>query len=366
MMTDGMKGMGRATLGIREQRHGVRCSIPDRLLWGIVVPTEEYRTMCLKRTVLALLAGLLFAVPAFAQGTGRSLDIQPGARENGMGAAGVALAEDASGMTWWNPAGLGFALKPAVQLTYAQLVPGLATDVSYNYLAYVQPVEGWGAFGLGIIFLDYGSSTEVDQGGTERGTFSSNEFSPALFWGTRLLPDLSVGASVKYIRIQLAPSSLEGVGQTFGFDFAGLYRIPAARLRFGVNLQNLGPSVTFINEDESSPLSRNLRTGLAWEAFQRSGFSSTLAADFNQSLVTEKFRTYHSGLELRYANPGGKGFGEIGVAGRIGYYYDELGEIQDLTYGIGLSWAKLSLDYGAVPQSTTLPHVDKISLGYRF
>ena len=322
--------------------------------------------MCLKRTVLALLAGLLFAAPAFAQGTGRSLDIQPGARENGMGAAGVALAEDASGMTWWNPAGLGFAQKPAVQLTYAQLVPGLATDVSYNYAAYVHPVEGWGAFGIGIIFLDYGSSTEVTPTGDEVGTFSSNEFSPALFYGTRLLPDLSVGASVKYIRIQLAPSDLEGVGQTFGMDVAALYRIPAARLRLGVNLQNMGPSVTFINEDESSPLSRNLRTGLAWEAFARGGFSSVVVADFNQSLVTEDFRTYNGGLELKYANSGGEGLGAIGVAGRVGYYHDELGEIKDLTYGIGLSWARLSLDYGAVPQPTTLPHVDKISLGYRF
>lgn len=357
-------GAGRP--GKLEQGQGVRCSIPDRLLWGITVLTEEKRIMCLKRTIPALFAGLLLATPAFAQGTGRSLDIQPGARENGMGAAGVALAEDASGMTWWNPAGLGFAQKPAVQLTYAQLVPGLATDVSYNYAAYVHPVEGWGAFGIGIIFLDYGSSTEVTPTGDEVGTFSSNEFSPALFYGTRLLPDLSVGASVKYIRIQLAPSDLEGVGQTFGMDVAALYRIPAARLRLGVNLQNMGPSVTFINEDESSPLSRNLRTGLAWEAFARGGFSSVVVADFNQSLVTEDFRTYNGGLELKYANSGGEGLGAIGVAGRVGYYHDELGEIKDLTYGIGLSWARLSLDYGAVPQSTTLPHVDKISLGYRF
>lgn len=322
--------------------------------------------MCLKRTVLALLAGLLLAAPAFAQGTGRSLDIQPGARQNGMGAAGVALVDDASGMTWWNPAGLGFAEKPAVQLTYAQLVPGLATDVTYNYAAYVQPLEGWGAFGVGIVFLNYGESMEVGTGGEERGTFGSNEFSPALFYGTRLLPDLAVGASIKYIRIQLAPSALEGVGQTFGMDVGGLYRVPAAHLRLGATLQNLGPSVTFINEDESSPLSRNLRAGLAWDAFARSGFSSTVAADFYQSLVTDTWRTYHGGLELKYSNPGGTGFGEIGVAGRVGYYYDELGEIKDLTYGIGLTWAKLSLDYGAVPQSTTLPHVDKISLGYRF
>jgi len=322
--------------------------------------------MCFKPTVLALLAGLVISAPAFAQGTGRSLDIQPGARENGMGAAGVALADDAAGMTWWNPAGLGFAQKVSVQLTYAQLVPGLATDVNYNYASYVQPVEGWGAFGVGLVFLNYGESPEVDEGGIEKGNFTSYELSPALFYGTRLLPDLSVGASVKYIRVQLAPNDLQGVGQTFGIDVAALYRIPVARLRLGANLQNMGPSVTFINEDESSPLSRNLRTGFAWDAYSRSGFTSTIVGDFYQSLVTNKWRTYNGGLEVKYANVGGRGFADLGIAGRIGYYHDELGAIKDLTYGIGLSWAKLTLDYAAVPQSSTLPHVDKISLGYRF
>ncbi len=317
-------------------------------------------------TALAVLAALAFAAPVFAQGTGASLRIQPGARENGMGSAGVALASDATGMTWWNPAGLGFAEKPAVQLTYAQLVPGLSNDVSYNYGTYVQPVEGWGAFGLGFVFLDYGSSIQTDASGTELGTFNSYEFSPALYYGTRLLPDLSVGASLKYIRIQLAPSDLKGVGSTFGIDLGALYRIPAARLRLGAALQNMGPSVTFIDEDKASPLDRNLRTGFAYDPFNVAGFSSTVAGDYFQSLVESEFRTYHGGLEIKYQNPGGKGFTDIGVAGRIGYYYDKLGDIKAATYGLGLSWGSLSLDYASVPQATTLPNVDKISLGYRF
>ncbi|TMQ47067.1 MAG: hypothetical protein E6K73_14185, partial [Candidatus Eisenbacteria bacterium] len=86
--------------------------------------------------VLATSFGLLLAGSALAQGTGRSLDIQPGGRQNGMGGAGVALIEDATAATWWNPAGLGFVERPAIELTYAQLVPGLASDVSYNYGTY--------------------------------------------------------------------------------------------------------------------------------------------------------------------------------------------------------------------------------------
>jgi len=317
-------------------------------------------------TALALIAGLLLAAPAFAQGTGHSLDIQPGARENGMGAAGVALADDATGMTWWNPAGLGFAKRPALQMTNAKLVPGLADDVSYNHVAYAQPMEGWGGLALSVAFLSYGTSIQTDVSGNEGMAFDSYEASSGLSYGVELLPDLAIGASVKYIHIQLAPTSLQGVASALGFDLGVLYRLQPARLRLGATVQNLGPSVVFINEDQASPLSRNVKAGFAWEAINNSGLSSTLAGDFNQSLVTTRFRTYHGGLEVKYSAQAGKGTGGIGLAGRFGYYYDPLGEIKDMTYGLGLNWGSLTLDYGSVPQATTLPHVEKISLGYRF
>lgn len=296
---------------------------------------------------------------AWAQGTGRSLDIQPGARQNGMGGVGVALPDDATGVTWWNPAGLGFVDRSAVELTYAQLVPGLATDVSYNYGTWVQPIGGWGSLGFNMVFLSYGSSEGTDPAGNPTGTFSSNEFSPQISYGTRVLPDLAVGATLKYVRIQLAPSSVQGVGSTFAVDVGGLYRIPAAHLNLGITVQNMGPSVTFINEDQASPLSRNLKMGAAWEALSKKQFAATLAADFNQSLVTNEFRVYNTGVELRFADQ---------LSGRLGYYYDPLGDIQDLTYGLGINWRSLSIDFGSIPQAKNsgLENVKKITLGYRF
>ncbi len=309
--------------------------------------------------ILSVLLGLCLAASAQAQGTGRSLDIQPGARQNGLGAAGVALAEDASGVTWWNPAGLGFVNKAAVELSYAQLVPGLASDVSYNYATFVKPMQGWGAFGVGLVFLSYGTSEQTDNSGNVIGSFTSNELSPALYYGTKLLPELSIGASLKYIRIQLAPSQQSGVGSTFGLDVGALYRIPAARLNLGMNVQNLGPAVTFLNEDQKSPLSRNLKVGAAWEATSSKEFRLMVVGDFNQSLVTNQFRTYNGGLELRYTDQ---------IAGRVGYYDDPLGDIKDLTYGIGVGWKGLSLDYASIPQAkgSGLPNVTKITIGYRF
>lgn len=315
---------------------------------------KRLATMLLATITLALLAS-----GARAQGTGRSLDIQPGGRQNGLGAAGVALSDDANGVTWWNPAGLGFVQKPAVDLTYAQLVPGLASDVSYNYLAYAQPVEGWGAFGIGIVFLSYGESEGTDPNGVSTGTFGSNEFSPALYYGTRLLPDLSIGVALKYIRIQLAPDDQKGVGSTFGLDLAALYKLDGGKIGLGVNVQNLGPSVTFINEDQASPLSRNLKTGMSWQAYTTEQLQFTVVGDFNQSLVTSDFRSYHGGMELQVGRQ---------LAGRFGYYSDPLGEIGDITYGIGVLWKNVALDFGSIPQAkdSGLDNVSKITLGYRF
>ncbi len=323
--------------------------------------------MRLTTSALAVAAGLSLAVPALAQGTGRSLDIQPGARENGMGAAGVALADDATGAVWWNPAGLGFIKRPSIQLTSAKLVPGLVDDVTYNQLGYVHPLEGWGGLAVSLAFLSYGTSDQTDASGVKLGTFDSYEASSGISYGTQLLPDLAIGATVKYIHIQLAPSSLQGVASAFGFDVGALYRIQPVHLKLGANLQNLGPSVVFINEDQASPLSRNLKVGAAWEAISSGPFGLTFASDFNQSLVTSDFQVFNHGVEARYSTAG-TGFSSIGVAGRMGWYSDPLGDIKGLTYGLGFAWSKLTLDYGSIPQAKDagLPNVNKISLGWRF
>lgn len=311
------------------------------------------------KTLAVLIFGLGLAAGAQAQGTGRSLDIQPGGRQNGMGAAGVALADDPTGATWWNPAALGFVGRTGVELTYAQLVPGLADDVNYNYLTFVHPLQGWGAFGVGIVFLSYGQSEGSDDQGNFTGTFGSNEFSPAIYYGTQVFEDFSVGASLKWIRIQLAPSDQSGVGSTFGLDLAALYRIKPARVNLGVNVQNLGPSVAFLNEDKADPLGRNLKAGASWEPVSTKTYAVVLASDFNQSLVTDNFRTYHGGIELRYADQ---------VAGRFGYYSDPLGEIEDVTYGIGVQFKGFTVDWGSIPQAknSDLGNVQKITIGYRF
>ena len=306
--------------------------------------------------VLLLLVGvailsLSLAKSAGAQGVGRLLDFQPGARENAMGMAGVALLGEPSDALWWNPATLGFARMPSVQLTRFEFVPLLTeTGRLYHHAAAAVPLKRFGGIGVSYTYLSREETEMVDESGTYLGKFVPHELSPAAAIGIRVLPDLSVGATARYVRIQSAPSSQAGTASTVGFDFGALCRasLRPATLSLGLGFENLGPAVKYINEDQSSPLSRNFRVGGAVTVpFEfESGFETGASAvlDYNQSLVTSEFHTVGGGGEVY-----------VGVANilrasaRIGYYSDPLGDIHARTWGWGARIVGLTLDWAWIP-----------------
>ncbi|HEY3215001.1 MAG TPA: PorV/PorQ family protein [Candidatus Eisenbacteria bacterium] len=297
--------------------------------------------------------GIYVAAAGWAQGLGRSLDIQPGARENGMGAAGVALPGDPCEATWWNPAALGFAEHYGVQWTSADLAPQFDADIRYHHVVGAVPIQRLGAIGVGGTFLSYGKGSDA------------REWSTSVSAGYRLLPDLAVGVTAKYIRFELAPGPY-GEASTFGFDLGGLYRKPVASmtLSLGLNVQNIGPEATFSSEDSGDPLGRNLKVGGAISLqvpLGPAGFEvgGTGAMDFNESLVTNDFRTWNEGMEVygAYAK-------WVRVMLRGGYYNDDLGEIRDFTYGAGIRVVGLSFDAAWIPQARVIADdVMKMTIG---
>ena len=330
-------------------------------------PFAGVRSAALSLSAGVAALSLSWAGVAWAQGTGRSLDIQPGARENAMGIAGVAFLGDPSDAMWWNPAALGFARMPSAQLTRAQLVPEIADDVFYYHAAVAVPLKGFGGIGLSYTDLSYGRSEGRDEQGVPTGSFGSFERSPAASVGVRVLPDLSLGATVKLISIQLAPSALGGTASTVGFDLAALYRAPfdPATLSLGLRVQNLGPDVTFVNEDQASPLSRNIKVGGAVTVPARLGDDFEAAAsavlDFNRSLVTTDFITLGAGVE------GYAGLTHVvRLSLRGGAYSDPAGQISDWTWGWGGRIVGLTLDWAWIPQARNsgLGHVMKFTGGF--
>lgn len=322
-------------------------------------------------TLAALLAGVLPGVSE-AQGTSgaASLSITPGARADGMGRAQAAIVNDGTS-GWWNPASLGRIQERVVSLMHTQLVPDLADDVYYEYLGYVQPLEGWGGFGVNFIYLTYGESIATTSEGEEIGTFSSYELSPAVSGGTELAPGLYAGVTLKFVYVYLAPSHINGVpltdggvsgtGNTFGADLGVLYEMTQlpVPVYLAAVVQNLGPDIAYIDEDQADPLGRNLKLGFAVSALRNENVSLIGTFDFNKSLVfSDEDPIYNFGAELAYGI----------LALRGGYIHDRLGDITDPTFGFGLRLPSppLSFEFASVPQAEGLARVQKYSLNFRF
>jgi hypothetical protein len=342
------------------------------------------------RFLLLTLTVLCFAVPAMAQqgGGGAALYIAPSARADGMGRAFVSLADDPSAM-WFNPAGLGFIEQPEAMTNYAKLVPGLADDVFHLYLGYVTHSQNWGTFGGSITYLSYGVSTiskENAAGGADSvGTFSSYELAPMLSFGTKLSENIAVGFSVKLLYVDLAPGyalresgvatsdKTNGTGSSVAADFGILARKTVklagkdVDLGAGAILQNLGPSISFVDQANSDPLPRNVNVGVSARVHIQEGYAVTAALNMQKFIISSGSDSagnavpsepahWHAGAELLAAGT---------LALRLGFIHDPGGQISSPTYGLGILIDKLRLDFASVPQAYS-ERVKKFSLTVRF
>jgi hypothetical protein len=296
--------------------------------------------------------------------------IPPGARANGMGESFDAIADDATA-AWFNPGGVAFLKGRNLALMHSQLVPDLASDVYYEYLGYSNEIRGVGTLSIGVIYLTYGSSVATNAEGLKIGDFKSWEASGVVTFAIPLTENLGVGLSGKYIHADYAPADLtleklDGTGSSVAIDAGVLWKIARYKLNLGAALTNLGPDISFIDQEQSDPLPINLRIGAAYTPISSEINNLLMTFDIEQSLVwlidndvdTRRSEIYHVGAEYKYINL---------IAGRLGYVYDDDGDFSAPTYGLGFIYKeKVALDYANVPQATTLDRVHRWSVSVSF
>jgi long-subunit fatty acid transport protein len=322
---------------------------------------SRFAPMCL---ALLLLAGLAGTAHAQSQAGAQSLLIAPGARSDGMGRAFVAVANDAN-MVWWNPGAMAFAKGREASFMYTQLVPDLADDVNFSYLSYVQHAEGWGGLGVAVGYLSYGKSPATDPDGNEIGEFTSYEIAPTIAYGTEIMDNVGFGVALKLARVDLAPAFVTldgraGRGTTFAADIGGLWKLPKLKASLAAVIQNLGPDIAYIDEDQSDPLGRNFKIGASYTPFENEVHRVLVAVDANRFLLPgEKLgvSVWNAGAEYEFNRL---------LALRIGYISDPIGTIVDPTYGFGLAYKGFRFDYASVPQSEFLDRVNRFSASYHF
>ncbi len=226
-------------------------------------------------------------------------------------------------------------------------------DMYYEFIAYAQPVKDWGVFGGNVVFLSEGTNQHIDTDQRVLGTFSSYEFSPTLSYANRIYSDLAGGINLKLIYSHLAPFGApgqegKGIATTWALDLGLLYRGPIDGLALGLNVQNIGPDLTYIDEQQADPLSRNIRLGTAYDILDGKYSKLTAAWDVTKTIVDltpdrpwrEELKdvVHHGGMEYWYLGP-------ASLALRAGYVLDEVGQIKGPTYGAGVGFRKIQFDF---------------------
>ncbi len=349
--------------------------------------------------LLALAAALVVSAgwtpAAHSQGNAgaASLQIPPGARAEGMGRTFTAIADDAFA-PWWNPGGLAFLEGRNAALMHAKLVPDLADDVYFEYASYAQHLSGWGGVAFTLTYLNYGKSIETQAGSAEPiGEFTSFEIAPSLALGTAVSNSLGLGANLKFVHVDLAPATTgsdgaAGKGSTFAVDMGALYRVPGKPVNLAIVLQNIGPDIGLVDENQSDPLPRTLRLGAAVQIVNKPQHSLVAAFDGDKVLLSNKIQDCEDADNDGKCDSDGRAVPTVDqswldrnnilwniggeytynnlVSIRAGYIYDDPGEIKDMTYGLGVTYKAVSFDYASIPQFEELDRVSKFSLSARF
>ena len=354
---------------------------------------------------------------ASAQGTGRSMDLDPSPRASGMGGASNAVFWDEVTNHWSNPALLGYQRGLSYEYGKTQLVPGLAADV--HFTTNVLKLGGGGVglafsgkpFGLGGLHLSYGESQGTDPSGNPTGTYEAFEQIDSWSFGVSavraaeaLRPtagddarawsrygDVSFGMTGKHLDMDLGPG-FGSPAETDAFDLGFLVRfsptefIPDIRDVIGLDLSygwsdlsfESDPMV-FLNPSNPQQVSEHERRGYAGRVtLDWPGMASQMAgpnwiweglrplvslgyADDHARIGTESSRylTDANGWELTIANV---------FSLRGGHYEDLEGHIVDDTdgWGVGIPIGQIAgvrYDFAHFPQASDsdLPDVERHS-----
>ena len=241
--------------------------------------------------------------------------ITPDARSAGMGELGVATSGDVYSQQW-NPAKYVFAEKSqGLGVSYTPYLSKLVDDIFLaNITYYTKNTErsAWGAslkyFSLGDIqFNDLVANTIVQQG-IER----PNELTLDISYGLKLNEKFSLAVAGRFIRSDLKLSSDVDAtpASTLGVDIAGFYRGDVfdlgdnkGRMRYGMNISNIGPRLKYDEGGQKNYIPTNLRIGTGLDLIIDANNTLNFNLELNKLLVPSPVAVIENGEIQGYQQP---------------------------------------------------------------
>lgn len=173
----------------------------------------------MKRVTFILMAALLAAASATAGdgGTVSPFAWGAGARDLGLGGAGLAICDDATA-AFWNPSRLAGAERFSASGFYTQLYE---TDVVYQYVGIAWPTLDFGSFGLGVFRLGVNGIEQRDASNYRLGEIQENRIAAYLAYGRRISGyDFGLAATIEHHSIgEYTATSSPGINLSLSRSF---------------------------------------------------------------------------------------------------------------------------------------------------
>ena len=196
------------------------------------------------------------------------------ARSAGMADMGVATSADAFSQQY-NPAKYAFSIeKQGFSVSYTPYLTSIANDISLGQLTYFNKINERSAFAGSLRYFGLGDielRRTGDPGEIPR-VVNPNELALDGSYSLKLSERFSMAVAGRYIRssLKIADENTDATAaSTFAVDIAGYYQSEEiayddfnGRWRAGFNFQNMGPKISYDNDDlNDNFLPANMRLG---------------------------------------------------------------------------------------------------------
>ena len=220
------------------------------------------------------------------------------ARAAGMADNGVATSADVFSKQW-NPAKYAFATDAqGFSISYTPYLTDLVNDISLGQFTYYNKLNERSAFAASIRYFGLGK-IELRQTGDPNENFitvSPNEFAIDGSYSLKLSEKFSMAIAGRFINSNLKVASGNNdasSASSFAVDVAGFYQSEEiaynefnGRWRAGFNIQNLGPKISYDNDNlNNNFLPANLKIGTGFDFILDDYNKVSLNVEFNKLLV---------------------------------------------------------------------------------
>ncbi len=319
----------------------------------------------MKRISILFLSFIAFSAISQTGGTTTFalLDLTYNARAAGLANDFISIKDQDINLGIANPSLLNEKMQTNLSLNQALLAGG----INYGQVAYGRKLfKGFGA--ASIRYVNYGEFTRTNINGTEEGTFHPFDCIIGAGYGQQLNPRISVGANINLIFSQLESYNAFGAA----IDLAGTYTAKDDNLLVTALVKNAGYQFDGYTSKQHDPLPAEFQMAISYKLKHAPFRFSLLAHHLNKWNITYVDPNLKPTVDpltgdtipVKYA-----GFGEqlarhfsysteILVSKtihlRAGFDYHKRQEMKleqrpgmaGFTFGVGLYFKKISIDYG--------------------